>query len=166
MNDVDEATRDMLERARLWREEQQRQFGVEPYEQKRITPTPAQQRKSKYDGKLDHNITDELLDARSARATNHGYPVPQWINFSRMLLAEGYTIRIHEARTTVSKYLKVSWPHCRGMVFTVRFSNHKPNRMKERAGLCDFWVGHHHGGVHTTGQAIDAVRAYFGHPQQ
>lgn len=74
------------------------------------------------------------------------------------MLRRGFTVELHEAVTTVSKYVYVR----RGNgVFKVRFSNHAPNARKEETGDCDFFVGRTNKTITTTSQAITATIAFF-----
>jgi hypothetical protein len=86
------------------------------------------------------------------------YTVPQWLNFGTFFLALGYVVHVHQAKTTVSRYVTV----CAGpQQFRVRFSDHRPARVRQEAGDCDFYVGHSHGEVTTTSEAIRATLKFF-----
>lgn len=103
-------------------------------------------------------VSRETLRERAARATAAGYAVPKWVEFCEHFLARGFEVRVYEARQTVSKYVTV----VRGRVgFKVRFSNHLPNRRRELAGDCDFFVGKAHTTWTTTADAVAAAEAFF-----
>jgi len=106
-------------------------------------------------------ITPILLEARVQRTINAGFGKQKWVEFCEVLLNEGFTLTLYEARQTYSKYITVVKPGSRKKSFKVRFSNHKPNRHRELAGDCDFFVGVTHLGVTTSQQALKAVFAHF-----
>jgi hypothetical protein len=104
-------------------------------------------------------VTPQFLAARAERSTSRGYTKQKWVEFCETLLSEGYSLKIYEARRTVSKYITVSR---KGRAsFKVRFSNHRPIADREDRGDCDFFVGVTNRTVTTTAQALDAVRAHF-----
>jgi len=95
------------------------------------------------------------------------YPVAKWILFCDALLADGFDVAVYNAGTK-SKYVFVKkgrayYPskYRRSKTYTVRFGNHKPNRQKEEAGACDFFVGVTHLGVTRTEDAYVAVHKFF-----
>lgn len=104
----------------------------------------------------DEPVTPAMLDARVKRASN--YPKAKWIEFCETVLGFGLEMTIYEARETVSKYITI---YGGGDWYVVRFSNHKPNRQREKSGDCDFFVGVNHGFVSNSTQALAAVREYF-----
>lgn len=82
----------------------------------------------------------------------------KWISFCQFFLNAGYTVYVHEAVTTASKYIFI----CRGTsIYKVRFSNHKPNKDRESRKDCDFFVGRTNTGTTNTQQAIHATLTYF-----
>ena len=110
------------------------------------------------DKKNGGRVTLEFLQERAERSMAAGYTKQKWIEFCETLLAEGYEIRLYEARQTVSKYVTVSRD---GHSFKVRFSNHKPIARREDAGDRDFFVGVANRKTTTTAQALEAVRWFF-----
>lgn len=99
------------------------------------------------------------MKRRTDILANAKFPKSRWIEFCEIMLGIGYKVTVKETHNTHSKYVRVwgagdTW-------FQVRFSNHKPNRGRELAGDCDFFVGVTHTGVRTTAQAIKVVEAYF-----
>jgi hypothetical protein len=106
-------------------------------------------------------LTAEYLANRSFNTVRAGYTEPKWILFSKKLMAEGFVIRLYEARKTVSKYITVIKPGSYLKPFKVRFSNHAPIRYHEENGDCDFFVGRTHLNTTTTSDAIMAVFEYF-----
>lgn len=111
---------------------------------------------------IDEEVTPQLLAHRVRVHSASGYPKAKWIRFCEVLLAEGYTLTIYEARRTVSKYITVNYPG--GTPYKVRFSNHRPIMEREAAGDCDFFVGRTNLTITHSRQALDAVRKHFGRP--
>lgn len=112
-------------------------------------------------GKMDNFVNDSFLNARAARAVVRGFEVPRYIEFCREAMKMGLAVHLHEAITTVSKYVTLVTKDKARRTFKVRFSNHKPNRGKELEGDCDFFVGHTHTGVRTTSDALVAVKKWM-----
>lgn len=106
-------------------------------------------------------VNQDFLDHRVKMAIDAGYTKQKWVEFCEEMLRQGFTVRLYEARRTVSKYITVSRPDDHSRSFKVRFSNHKPIKYRETAGDCDFFVGRTHLGVTTTQQAIEATVDYF-----
>lgn len=104
-------------------------------------------------------LTKEILNQKWKMFQGMGYPKAKWIVFSEILLDEGFTLQIYEAKETASKYITVSKNNMNG--FKVRFSNHKPIEYRERNGDCDFFVGVTNLGVTNTEMALNAVRSHF-----
>lgn len=104
--------------------------------------------------KKDRTVTKWYLDRVMDNYSAYGYQKPKWIEFCEVMLQRGYDVHLHEAQTTVSKYVTVSHENKK---FLVRFSNHKPNLTREMNKDCDFFVGVNHLGVWTTAQAIKAT---------
>lgn len=110
--------------------------------------------------KLDKDpITMRDIAKRKARSLGMGYEPQKWLLFCEEMLKSGYKVTVYEAQETFSKYIRVygagdTW-------YQVRFSNHKPNKGRELAGDCDFFVGVTHTGVRTTSMAIQATKDYF-----
>lgn len=103
-------------------------------------------------------LTLNYLVSREQATKEKGFDCPRWIQFSKVMMANGLTVILYEARETVSKYITVTDGQKQ---FKVRFSNHKPIRAKEAESSCDFFVGRTHFGVTTTSQAIAAVAKFF-----
>lgn len=105
-------------------------------------------------------ITLRDIAKRKARSMGMGYPEPpKWISFCEEMLNLGYKVTVYEVDSTNSKYVRVYGAG--DTSYQVRFSNHKPNRRRELAGDCDFFVGVTHTGTRTTGMAIQAVKDFF-----
>ena len=104
-------------------------------------------------------VDSDFLLHRARRTLKAGYNVPKWIIFCGILMRNGFTLELYEARKTVSKYITVKkqgFPP-----FKVRFSNHKPIANLEIAGSCDFFVGRTNLTVTTTDKALRAVAKHF-----
>lgn len=104
------------------------------------------------------SVTPQFIEGKKQRATLFDYPVPKWIEFCERMLTNGFEVSYYEAQTTVSKYVTIRKG---SKSFLVRFSNHKPNRQREIAKDCDFFVGVTHLGVTRTEDAIRAVQEHF-----
>lgn len=103
-------------------------------------------------------ITAELLKSKVSAK----YGKQKWIIFCEILLNEGYTLYLYEARKTFSKYTTV----CKNnKTYKVRFSNHKPSFQKETYNDSDFYVGISNFGTTTTEDALKAVKKYFNQPK-
>lgn len=99
-------------------------------------------------------VTYPYLDQRAAILKDSGYPVSKWITFCETLLDNGFQVYLYEAKETKSKYVTVKKHY---KEYRVRFSDHKPNKIRELQGDCDFFVGITHTGVRTTADALVAV---------
>lgn len=99
-----------------------------------------------------------FLAVRADRAREFGYPVPKWVTFCKALV-EDFDVYLYESKSTRSKYITVVRDdHC----YRVRFSDHKPNRFKERMNDCDFVVGASNFlKSRGTDEAYQAVRSFF-----
>lgn len=86
-----------------------------------------------------------------------GFPVPKWIQFAETLLQNGWKVDLQRSKSTVSKYLYISYG---GKTFKVRFSNHKANKNQERKQDSDFYVGVGNKGVITTEQLLEKLLTY------
>lgn len=105
-------------------------------------------------------ITADFLSKRAEMCKRAGYPKQKWIEFCENLISQGYTLSLYEARMTVSKYVTVRKTDSE-KTFKVRFSNHRPNSLKEIEKDCDFFVGVTHTGVRNTTMALAAVKKHF-----
>jgi hypothetical protein len=103
-------------------------------------------------------IDERYLIARSKKSTDRGYEQQKWIKFCLYLIEKGYRVKLYEARQTFSKYVTVVKNK---KEFKVRFSNHKPNYIREMKEDCDFFVGVTNTGFRTTDDAIAAVNGFF-----
>jgi hypothetical protein len=103
-------------------------------------------------------ITKAFLDHREGKHNACGFKRAKWIHFCHVMLDEGFYLTLYEARETFSKYITV-WDRSRS--FKVRFSDHRPNKGREIAKDCDFFVGRTHLHVTNTDQAIEATLRYF-----
>lgn len=106
-------------------------------------------------------ISADFLKKRYDFSVRNGFPNKQkWIIFCETLLADGFTMRLYEARKSVSKYITVTRKGSH-KTFRVRFSNHRPIPAKEANKDCDFFVGVSNTKTTNTIQAIDAVKEFF-----
>ncbi len=101
-------------------------------------------------------VTESYLELRVGSGK---YGINQWVRFCRDLMHRGYVLSMYQAQSTVSKYITVHG--CNDDYYTVRFSNHKPNRTRELRGDCDFFCGKTHTGTRNTNDAIQAVLTHF-----
>jgi len=104
-------------------------------------------------------LTAHYLASRIDGLAQQGWPKPKWIIFCETVISHGLSAQLYEARKTVSKYITVR--DKRGRSFKVRFSNHRPNSVREENGDCDFFVGVANKTVTTTEQAIAATLKHF-----
>lgn len=111
-------------------------------------------------------INQDFLDQRVSQAEAKGYGKAKWIEFCEKMMAEGYYLKLYEARKTVSKYITVIKPDDPSHKFKVRFSNHRPIKHREVSGDCDFFVGVTNLGVTTTEMAIEATLQFFTQPKE
>jgi len=107
---------------------------------------------------MKRKVDSHFIKLRTDKAVFSGYQKPKYIEFCEDALSLGLEVYIYEARKTRSKYVYLSRINKR---FKVRFSNHKPSRLKQAECDSDFYVGVSHEGVTTTSDAIEAVRDYF-----
>lgn len=88
---------------------------------------------------------------------NKDYPRPKWLHFAAVMLDyrdSGVSLKLYDAKSTVSKYLHVSRG---GKTVKVRFSNHLPANQKVLADDCDYYVGVSQVGVLRTEEVIPKV---------
>lgn len=111
-------------------------------------------RKKKRDKATDLTLNHEYL----SRRVSPKFGKQKWIEFAEFLLNQGFTVKLYEARQTVSKYLTVIRDDKQ---FKVRFSDHKPILARESKGDCDFFVGVTNLSRTTTTQAIMATLDFF-----
>jgi hypothetical protein len=104
------------------------------------------------------SVSPAFLQERFERSAKLGFGKQKWIIFCELLLADGFSLSLYEARQTASKYITVKKD---GRAFKVRFSNHKPIKGRELGGDCDFFVGRTHTGIRTTQDALAAVASHF-----
>ncbi len=86
------------------------------------------------------------------------YSAPKWLQFSKYFILKGFEVYLAKSKSTVSKYIYVEDME---NVFKVRFSNHKPNKNKEVAEDCNFFVGRTNLRTTTTEQAVLAAEIFF-----
>lgn len=103
-------------------------------------------------------VSYELLEKHDKALSELGYRPAKWTWLCRELLKCGYEVGLYEAKKTFSKYIHIKK---NGKKFKVRISNHFPNKQKELAGDCDFFVGITHTGVRTTEDALAAIKDFF-----
>jgi hypothetical protein len=101
-------------------------------------------------------LTLEYLERLKPSYIAKNYPVPKWIQFSEELISDNWHVRLHRSKSTVSKYLYISKNNKN---FKIRFSNHKPNKMKENNEDCDFYVGIGNRGVITTSEVLEILKS-------
>lgn len=104
-------------------------------------------------------IDTVFLERRAKSCLAKGFTKQKWISFCEVLLEKGFTIKLYEARETVSKYITI---YQNDKYYRVRFSNHKPNYSREKNKDCDFFVGVTHTGVRTTNDALKAIGDFYG----
>lgn len=104
--------------------------------------------------KIDHHFVESMKQ----RYKKSKYSLPKWIQFIEVMLSFKYKVFLYEAKSTFSKYVYVQH---NGKTFKIRFSNHKPNKQKERINDCDFFVGVNNFIVTKTEDAIIATHKYF-----
>lgn len=92
------------------------------------------------------------------RPKNPNFIVPKWIIFSEKILDMGLDAYLYEARKTASKYITIKF---NGSSFKVRFSNHKPIKIREKNMDCDFFVGVNNKSIQTTDDALVAVKNWI-----
>lgn len=96
------------------------------------------------------------------RRRNKKFPRPKWMEFAATLLTyseQGVSLKLYDARTTVSKYLYV----IRGdKTVKVRFSNHLPANQKILANDSDYYVGVSQAGIIRTEEVIPKVLKEIG----
>ena len=107
------------------------------------------------------NVTIGYLRHRAKLLKEAGYSKSRWIEFCEKVLELGLTMRLYEARRTVSKYITIKDPNDFSRSFKVRFSNHRPIKHRETSGDCDFFVGVTNLGTTTTEDAFSAVVKFF-----
>jgi len=89
------------------------------------------------------------------------HPRTKWSVFCELCLKESFTVYLDPAWTTVSKYITVINKD-KTKKFKVRFSNHKPNYIKETMSKdCNFYVGKTHTGVRTYSDAFRNLLKYM-----
>lgn len=107
-------------------------------------------------------VTQRFLENRVMSALKMGYEKQKWIMFCEHILSTTkLEIYLYEARKTFSKYLSVTDGK---RVFKVRFSNHKPNPVKEENKDCDFFVGRNHNSTATWIDAVNVTKLFFSTP--
>ncbi len=100
-------------------------------------------------------LTLEYLENLKPSYTKQNYLVPKWIQFSEELIKNEWIVKLHRAKTTVSKYLYI---FKNNLEYKIRFSNHKANKEKEFSNDCDFYVGIGNRGVITTEQLLEIIK--------
>lgn len=91
------------------------------------------------------------------RRRNQKYPRSKWLEFAAVMLSyqsQGVSLKLYDARSTVSKYLYVSR---NGKTIKIRFSNHLPAKGRVLANDSDYYVGVSQVGVIRTEQVIPKV---------
>lgn len=104
-------------------------------------------------------IHEEDLLELEANYVDSPYGKPKFLEFIRKVYdLHQFTIKLYDSQSTVSKYVTL---YKGKKSYKIRWSNHKPNFNKEKAGACDFFVGVTNLKVTTTEQAYKAALAYF-----
>lgn len=103
------------------------------------------------------------LETISERHKAKGYPEPRWIFFCIQMISCGFTVNVHRAKTTKSKYVYVT---AMDRTVKVRFSDHKASAVQEEKGDSDLYVGIGNKECITTGEAIHRVRNGFAELQR
>lgn len=107
-------------------------------------------------------VTPNLIRHRTEIMEKAGFPQPRYLQFCEWLLQCGvFSVYLHEAQSTRSKYVTIKQlGHRRRRAFKVRFSDHRPNKQREIAGDCDFFVGKSNLGWTNTAAAAAAVNRW------
>lgn len=106
-------------------------------------------------------VSDKFLKFRTPSKAE--FKKPKWIEFCEVFLNYPHLeIYLTEAKTTNSKYLQLEYKRGNYIaLFSVRFSDHAPNKKREKSGDCDFFVGVTNFKVTTTSDAILAVQKWY-----
>ena len=80
------------------------------------------------------------------------YSPPKFLLFAMKMAQNGWAVSIHEVK--VSKYVFILKED---RLIKIRFSNHKPNRIRENQEDCDYYVGVSHKQVSTTKELINKL---------
>lgn len=104
-------------------------------------------------------FNSNIYNYQKLRMAAKGFEVQKWVEFCQYFYTLGLDVRVHESKSTFSKYVYIRKGR---KVFKVRFSNHKPNKLKQRHSDCDFYVGISHGVTTTTKDAIIATKEALG----
>lgn len=99
-------------------------------------------------------LTIEYLERLKPAYLKKNFPIPKWIVFAETLLRKGWKVKLYRAIHTYSKYLTITK---RDKKYKIRFSDHKPSRIKEEEKDCDFFVGRSHNQVCTTEQVLEKI---------
>lgn len=106
-------------------------------------------------------VTEKMLQFK--QPSNPEFKKLKWVEFCEHFFNyEHLEIFLTEAKTTNSKYLTLEYKN-NGYIslFTVRFSDHKPNIKREKQKDCDFFVGVTNLGVTNTKDAIIATQQWY-----
>ena len=74
-------------------------------------------------------VTYNLLEEKIAHYVER-YGKPKWVLFCEYYMQKGFAVYLYDSKSTVSKYITLVYG---GKTFKVRFSDHKPSKMKESA---------------------------------
>ena len=99
-------------------------------------------------------VTQKYLDKRKPYYAENNWSIPKWIFFSETMLKHGWKVKLHEASSTVSKYVYIEKDNTK---LKIRFSNHKANWHQEHNSDSDYYVGRGNKGVITTEKLIDII---------
>lgn len=102
--------------------------------------------------------TDFIKMMRDRYDRSVRYHLPKWVEFCESMIAEGFEVYLHEAKTTVSKYIYV---YFKNKKLKVRYSNHRPNKRSEQRDDSDLFVGVSNFNVVTTEEAILLSKQYL-----
>lgn len=103
-------------------------------------------------------ITNQKIKLWKNNYTKKQYPIPKWVLFAEVMIRNGFCVKLCRAVTTVSKYLYLSRGEAK---FKVRFSNHPPNKEREKMQDSDYYVGIGNFGIKTTRQVIQEILTEF-----
>lgn len=100
---------------------------------------------------------------KKIRNYNKKYPTPKYLLFMRSAIEIGLQVKILEVK--VSKYVFVYSNRHGGKlgVTKVRFSNHKPNYIREKEDDADFYVGVSNFQTSTTEQILEKIKEKYLH---
>ena len=89
---------------------------------------------------------------------NKKYDTPKWLSFCKKMSENGFAVKLHEAKTTFSKYVRIEKNDKK---VKIRFSNHRPNYHTQKSNDSDYYVGISHSGCITTEQLVEEIELVY-----